>query len=241
MKVKVLGVKIDDISIDQAVQMVEDWLKGPDKQAGFYIVTPNPEMVVLAQKDLEFKKILNNADLAIPDGIGLRLSGRVKHKVAGVDLMGKLVEEASKKAFTVGFLGGRDQVAEKTAECLKEKYPGLKITFAKSGGKVYDQSQWLGLSGRKKPFAIPPTDILFVAFGAPKQEKWIAKSLHYLPIKVAMGVGGSFDYLSGIVPRAPSLIKKIGLEWVFRLLTQPWRIRRQLALLKYLWLLTKQD
>lgn len=208
MKKYILGVKIDDVNMDEALEIVYGWLQESKKK---YIVTPNPEFIMTAQKDLEFKKILNDADLSIPDGNGLKLSGKVKNNVSGVDLMEKLVEKSADWGVTVGFLGGRDGVAEKTAECLQKKYPRIKIDNASP-------------------------DLLFVALGAPKQEKWISQNLPKLKVRVAMGVGGSFDYLSGRVLRAPKWLRNLGLEWLFRLVIQPWRIKRQLVLLKYIWL-----
>lgn len=229
MKVDVLGVKIDDVNIDEAIERVEHWIWNPGK---YYIVTPNPEMIVAAKEDELFRKALNDADLSIPDGKGLRLSGKVKNTFSGTDFMEKLVALAAEKGFAVGFLGGSGEVAKRCAECLLKKYPNLKVSFAHSGGKV----DWYGhLTG--SDFAVPPTDILFVAFGHIKQEKWIRSNLRYIPVKLAMGVGGAFDYLSGVVPRAPKWIREIGFEWLFRLVIQPWRIKRQLAFIKYLWLL----
>lgn len=214
MKKEVLGIKIDDVGIDAAVEVVVNWLKKPGKH---YIVTPNPEIIMMAQKDQQLKNILNNADLAIPDGVGLKLTTDIVMTTPGIDLMKELIKLAANQGLTIGFLGGRDGVAKKAAECLLRKYPKLKVTFAQSGGQVDQQC-----------------DLLFVALGAPKQEKWIAKNLPKLPVRVAMAVGGSLDYLSGRVPRAPQFIRKIGFEWLFRLVIQPWRIKRQLALVKYL-------
>lgn len=228
MKKDILGVKIDDLTMDQAVEIVKDWINTTTKH---YIVTPNPEFIVTAQKDKIFKSILNNADLSIPDGIGLRLSGKVQNTVPGIDLMERLIDLSAEKGFTIGFLGGRGEVAEKTAECLLGKYPNLKVSFAESGGEVDNQGKLL-----KYPKLLRSLncDILFVAFGPPKQEKWIADNLDKIPVKIAMGVGGAFDYLSGQTPRAPKWLRSLGFEWLFRLLMQPWRIKRQIALIKYL-------
>lgn len=216
---RVLGVKIDDVSLNEAIKIVERWL---DDKKKHYIVTPNPEFLVTANSDPEFKKILNNADLAIPDGMGLKLSGDIECITPGIDLMEALIKMAEEKGFTVGFLGGRDKVAEETVKRLKEKYPQLRVSFIS-----------------EEPENISSADVLFVAFGAPKQEKWIAENLNNIPVKVAMGVGGAFDCLSGRIPRASLWVRKLGLEWLFRLAVQPWRINRQLALLKYLMLIWK--
>lgn len=231
MKVNLLGVKIDDINMDQAVEIIEKWNRKPGKH---YIVTPNPEFLAAAQKDQEFKKILNSADLSIPDGIGLKLSGKIKNTVYGTDLMEKLIHIAVEKAFTAAFLGGKQGVAEKLKERLLKKYPKLKVSFAGSGGEVDNQGKLLKFPKSLKSLKC---DFLFVAFGHIKQEKWIANNLADLPVKVVMGVGGAFDYLSGSVPRAPVFVRTLGFEWLFRLIIQPWRIKRQLKLLKYLKLL----
>jgi N-acetylglucosaminyldiphosphoundecaprenol N-acetyl-beta-D-mannosaminyltransferase len=222
MKKEVLGIKIDDISFNEALAIVEHWIWNPGRH---YIVTPNPEFIVAAQTDSEFKKILNQADMAIPDGVGLKLGGDIENTISGVDFMEGLIKMAAEKGFVTGFLGGRDRVAEKCAECLQKKHPKLKVAFAT--GNIDDK--------------ILPTDLLFVALGHVKQEKWIANNLDKIPVKVAMGVGGAFDYLSGNIPRAPVWMRNLGMEWLFRLLVQPWRIKRQLALFKYLWLLLKYD
>lgn len=228
MKKYILGVKVDDVAISEVLELVGKWLKGGGKH---YIVTPNPEIVVMAQQDKELKNIINNADLAIPDGMGLKLAGDIVYHTPGIDVMEELVKLARDSAFTTGFLGGRGDVANKTAECLKRKYPKLKIAFAESGGEVDQQGKLL------KSLKLPKSDLVFVAFGPPKQEKWIAKNIEKLNVKVAMGVGGAFDYISGQVPRAPKWIRNLGFEWLFRLIIQPWRIKRQLALLKYWWLI----
>lgn len=231
MKKSILGVKIDDINIDESLKIVGKWLDGKTKR---YIVTPNPEIVVMAQKDEELKKIINNADLAVPDGVGLKLSGDIVCNIPGTELMEALIKMASENGFTTGFLGGRDEIAVKASERLQKKYPKLKISFAQSGGEIDKDG------GTSTIYHLPSTNLLFVAFGPPKQEKWIAKNLKKLDVKVAMGVGGAFDYFSGKVPRAPRWIRDLGFEWLFRLIIQPWRIRRQLALLKFLWLLSRK-
>jgi len=255
----VLGVKIDDITMEEAVERVKHYLltepKGKvlqAKRAGFYIVTPNPEFLVAAQNDKVFKSILKMADLSIPDGVGLKLTGKVKNTVYGIDLMEELIALSADYGFTIGLLGGKDGVAKKTSECLLRNYPKLKISYVSSGGsvdkdgnpeevysmkyKVYRENKE-NKTSLHTPYSIPHTDLLFVAFGHGKQEKWIANNLKKIPVKVAMGVGGAFDYISGEIPRAPRIIRSLGFEWLFRLILQPWRIKRQLALLKYLLLI----
>lgn len=270
MKISILGVKIDRVNMAQAVGQVQKWLselpttnyKLPTK----YIVTPNPEMVVAAQGDFEFKKVLNGADLAIPDSVRLwwadsllrennfftrvlkwpffvfpKLVVRDFDTVAGTDLMEELVKLSAVQGFRIGLLGGGKKVAERLGGVLSRKYPGLKVTFIDSGGVIdregnpIDESRITNQESRSK-FIIPDTDILFVAFGHVKQEKWIFKNLDKYPVKVMMGVGGAFDYLLGSIPRAPKWARKLGLEWLFRLVLQPWRIKRFWSLIKFIFL-----
>lgn len=253
--VNILGVKINKISLEQGTKLVQKWLKQKGKH---YIVTPNPEMVVDAQKDEEFKKIINNSDLAIPDSFRLGWAIKVLHEqnyirriliwcsffmpylfiknplpvLTGVDLMESLVSLSEKKAFRTSFLGGKSGLALKLSERLKRKYPKLRIVFADSEIKVNKNGEtliWKNKSTLEKKY----TDILFVAFGHIKQEKWIFKNLNRLPVKVMMGVGGSFDYLSGEVPRAPRFLRDLGMEWLFRGVVQPQRFKRFISLLKF--------
>lgn len=224
-----LGVEFDDYNLDQSLEYItKDLLKNKKKN---FIVTPNPEILVIAQEDKKYKDILNSANLALPDGIGIVwaskfLGKRLKARVAGVDLMESLCREVSKQPITVGFLGGGEGIAVKTAECLKKDNPSLKIALAQK-----EPSEKL-----KKT----PIDILFVAFGSPKQEIWIYDNLKNLKVKVAIGVGGSFDFISGKVPRAPQFIRDSGLEWLFRLLVEPWRAKRQLRLLEFVLLILRE-
>lgn len=244
-KVNLLGVKIDDLNINEAKTTILKWLSEPGKH---YIVTPNPEFLVIAQTDAEFKNILNSADLAIPDGAGLKFSQKIKNTLPGVDLMEVLIQDCADKGFTVGLIGGSKNLANKLAERLKERYKNLKIEIADSnfivntrGEETIDST--LNLKTDKKDKKIyhkdlyKKMDILFVAFGHIKQEKWITKNIDKLNIKVMMGVGGAFDYLSGNIPRAPKWLRILGMEWLFRLIIQPRRIKRQISLIKYLWLL----
>jgi N-acetylglucosaminyldiphosphoundecaprenol N-acetyl-beta-D-mannosaminyltransferase len=220
-----LGVGFSDANETEILEFIVIGLQKQSEK--YYIVTPNPELLVIASKDNKYKAILNKAKLALPDGIGVMLAGRIlgrplKERMHGVDLLEKLCKEVSKQPITVGFLGAGSGVAVRTAECLQKKYPGLKVSIV--------SEEWTEDLKDKK------TDILFVAFGSPKQEIWISENLEKLPVKVLIGVGGAFDFVSGKVRRAPLLVRKIGLEWLFRLVIQPWRIKRQLRLLEFIYL-----
>jgi N-acetylglucosaminyldiphosphoundecaprenol N-acetyl-beta-D-mannosaminyltransferase len=257
--VNILGVRVDRVSLKEATDLILSWLQQPG-MGKRYVVTPNVEFIMAAQTDREFKKILNEADLAIPDSArlgwaNLELSEKSLGKrffywpgfflpgslpqpqfpaTTGVDLMENLCGHLQDQSLTIGLLGGKDGVAKKAGERLLKRYPKLQISFAVDGPSVD------GYGNSLNEFdLLTKTDVLFVAFGQVKQEKWIAKHLKDLPVKVAIGVGGSFDYLSGRVRRAPEKVRNLGLEWLFRLIIQPWRIKRQMSLVRFVWMVTR--
>lgn len=225
----ILGVGFNNLSENLVLEYIIKSIKNSSKK--YYVVTPNPELLVIAHDNPKYKKVLNDAKLALPDGIGIVLASKllrkgIKERITGVDLVEKLCMRVAEKPITVGFLGGRPGVADKTAECLRKKYPKLKVNFI--------GEEWSRLTQTAN------IDILFVAFGSPKQELWISENLEKLPVKVAIGVGGSFDFISGRVSRAPVWVRSIGLEWLFRLIIQPWRIKRHLRLIKFTFLVVKE-
>lgn len=237
-KIFIQGVGFTKASFDEILEYIIRGLEKPDEK--YYIVTPNPELLVIAAENIKYKKVLNDAKLALPDGIGVVLAGKIlgrsiKHRISGVDFMEKVCEGVAEKPITIGFLGAGDGVAVKTADCLREKYPGLDIVFTYSGKADKETAQYLNDKITKKNL-----DILFVAFGSPKQELWIAENLDKLPVNIAVGVGGAFDFISGNVKRAPGWVRKIGFEWFFRLITQPWRIKRQLSLIIFIFLVLRE-
>lgn len=215
-----LGVRVDNLTMNEVLQKIQDFLRDGRQH---YIVTINPEFIIKAQKDREFREILNNADLAIADGIGIvwasRLAGEpLKERVAGTDLIEKLKIKNEKLALSgveglkIFLLGGRNGVAKKIAS----EWPAV-VGFSDETGSTE-------LFARIRQYQ---PDILLVALGAPKQEKWIYENLKKIPsVKVAIGVGGAFDMISGKIRRAPSFMQKMGLEWFWRLILQPWRIGR---------------
>ena len=217
---KLLGVKINNLTLVDALQKVEDLLLDSQQR---YVVTPNPEFLVKAQKDEKFRDILNSADMSVPDGIGLIYASRflgspLKQRITGVDLMEKICQVAAQKGWQVFLYGAEPEpdVALETAAVLKNKYKQLNIEVLKSQGHTFS------IAAKQ----ILPT-ILFVALGSPKQEKWIAHYLKKMPqVDLAIGIGGSFDFISGRIKRAPVFVQNIGLEWFWRLFNQPWRISR---------------
>ena len=235
VKKEVLGVMLTDSTLAKISEYIIDFASMKVKSSGkgenkLFVVTPNPEMVVYANSHKNVLNILNEADIAICDGVGLSTAahflGSPIKRITGVDLLLKLCSKASKQGLSIGLLGGSPGVAELVAECLREKYEILDITFTGSDWDV-------------KKFPKDGVDLLFVAYGFPKQEIWISENLTHLPVKMAMGVGGAFDYISGGVRRAPFFIRAIGLEWAFRLINQPWRIKRQIKLVSFTWLVVK--
>jgi N-acetylglucosaminyldiphosphoundecaprenol N-acetyl-beta-D-mannosaminyltransferase len=240
VKKNILGVGVTDASRDRVLEYVFDFMKDTDEK--LFIVTPNPEIVMYSLKHEAFRKVLNTAGVALCDGAGLFWGGKllgktIKERITGVDFMENLCKESVRKAVTVGFLGGRNGVAERAAECLVKKYPGLRVAFV---GEEWPQKVAKPQSGtvaKKENHSVSlklwnsdTIDILFVAYGFPKQEEWIAEHLDKLPVRVMMGVGGAFDYVSGEVSRAPQFLRDLGLEWLYRLIRQPWRLKRQLVL-----------
>jgi N-acetylglucosaminyldiphosphoundecaprenol N-acetyl-beta-D-mannosaminyltransferase len=255
-KQHILGVGITNETGENILEYV---LKMLQKGERITIVTPNPEILVYANKHKEYQKILNEAQVSLADGVGLLWAGRMlgkplKRRVTGVDFVENLCKATRENPVSMGFLGGGPGIAERAADCLVRKYPWVKVAFAAEewpdvGLGKGDVSRMKYLVSSKKEelqttnYKLQTTatiDILFVAFGFPKQERWIAENLQKLPVKAAMGVGGTFDYLSGEVMRAPVFIRSLGLEWLFRLVRQPWRWKRQLALLEFVWLVLKE-
>ena len=232
MPEEILGVKVDNIDLAESLKKISDFLNSFGQH---YVVTVNPEFIVEAQKNEEFKNILNSADLAICDGFGLVLAtlGRLK-RVTGVDLSEELLKGRLKTA-KIFLLGGGGE----SAKILMTEYPQT-VVGARQGGVVNNQTFFLDNNEIiLKKISSSGANILLVAFGQVKEENWIIRNLIKLPdIKVAIGVGGTFDYLSGQVKRAPKWLRSIGLEWLFRLMTQPQRFGRIFnATIKFLWLL----
>lgn len=239
---EILGVRIDNLAKKDALQKAAQFLFSG---AQHMIFTPNPEMLVDSQKDSYFQEVLNKGDLNICDGKGIQLVAKEKvERIPGVDFMVDLCELAEKEEKTVFLLGSGEQ---KTVEACKKNlqkqfpklrivgiHPGIVLTHLPSHQLTYDSGQNDELL-QNIIFAAP--DILFVAFGHGKQEKWIYENLPHLPsVKIAIGVGGAFDYISGEVKRAPVWMRQMGLEWVYRLAVQPQRIARiWKATVTFLW------
>ncbi len=241
----ILGVKIDKITARETIERIGQFL---NSNTSHYIVTANPEMIVAAQKDAEFREIINNADLVVPDGFGLILASKIIHRknslnkrISGIDLIDEIVKNFGRD-YKIFLLGGKEGVAKVAAEKLKEKFPEIKIagTFSGDAAEAGDSPAVSVINQAK-------LDILFVAFGAPKQEKWIARNLGKIPsVRLAIGVGGAFDIISGRIKRAPLWMRNAGLEWLWRLIQEPRRIGRiynatiKFTILLLVWLIKKK-
>jgi N-acetylglucosaminyldiphosphoundecaprenol N-acetyl-beta-D-mannosaminyltransferase len=221
----ILGVRVDDVTHEAAVARCIALVADPRPR---YVVTPNPEFVMVARRDPEFRRILNRADLSIPDGSGLLLASRLfgeqlQEQVRGTDLCYSLVELAPRMGWSLFLLGAAPGVAEQAARRLEQRYPGLNVcgTFAGDASASGDETavEVIRHAGR--------CDLLFVAYGVNRQERWMARNLGKLDVGMAIGVGGVLDFMSGRLRRAPRAIRRIGLDWLFRLAIQPRRFRRQ--------------
>lgn len=226
-----LGVRIDNVTMDQAVKKVEEFLT-EDKM--HMICTPNPEMVMAAQDDDEFRKILNSSSLNIPDGNGIvwaskKVGDRLPERVAGYDFIHKIFELGQDMDISFYFLGSKPGVAEKAKNKIEEQYVGIEVVGTNDGYfSVEDEAKIVDKINADKP------DILLVAMGAPKQERFIYKYMNKLNCKVAVGVGGCFDVISGDVKRAPKLFIKLKLEWLYRACTDFRRFKRLVAIPKFM-------
>lgn len=229
-KIDILGVLVDHVNMEEAVDKALLCMKS--EQTGT-VFTPNSEIIMEAYQDPAFCKVLNAADLVIADGIGVVYASRIlkaplPERVAGYDLSCRLLEKAAQDGYRVYFFGGKPGVAEQAAQKLTEKYPSLVICGMQDG--YFDEEKEkliLADINEKKP------DILFVCLGAPKQEKWIDAHKESLSAGLVLGVGGSLDVWAGTVNRAPLFYQKAGLEWLYRLLKQPSRFFRMMALPKF--------
>jgi N-acetylglucosaminyldiphosphoundecaprenol N-acetyl-beta-D-mannosaminyltransferase len=232
MRVDLAGIHIDDLSLDEAVNRVGEFLASPEPHL---IVTPNPEIIVASQKDAELKETLNSADLRAPDGISMVVVSRLlgtplKERVAGIDLMLRIIELCVDTQKRVFLLGSKPGVAEEAAAKLEMKYPGIQIAGAWHGYFLDDDPDIIERIRKAAP------DALFAGLGAGRQEKWLHKHLKDLNARVNMAVGGSLDVISGRKKRAPKWVQALYIEWLYRLVTEPKRWKRQLALPKFLYL-----
>jgi N-acetylglucosaminyldiphosphoundecaprenol N-acetyl-beta-D-mannosaminyltransferase len=226
-RLHILGLGVDRLTYDEALARVERFIAtGGPHQA----ITLNPEFVMLSRRDPTFRQVINRAALVMADGVGLLWAARwlgqpLPERVAGVDLVEKLAALSARRGYGLYFLGAAPGVAERAIAVLQTRYPGMAAVGAYSGSPdPQEEDEIVERVRQARP------DILFVAYGAPRQDKWLARNLPRLGVPVGIGVGGAFDFISGVAVRAPPWVQRLGLEWLHRLWREPWRWRRMLAL-----------
>lgn len=227
----VLGVGFNQLTMDEALDEISTYMV-QDKP--HLVVTANPEMVMLAKEDQLLGEILERADLVVADGIGVVWASRilgdpVPERIPGIELAEGLLHRAAKKGWRVFLLGGAEGVADQAALALLEELPQLQIVGTHHGYFQTGLEEQALITQLKE--ARP--QLLLVALGVPRQEKWLAAHLGSLKVPVAIGVGGSFNVWAGVDQRAPVWMRKIHLEWFYRLVKQPWRIKRMAVLPKF--------
>lgn len=224
-KEKYLGVDVCCLDMNDVINEVDNIIK---EKVPSFVVAINPEKIIKADKDSGLKELLNSATIQIPDGVGVLLAsklkgGHIRSRVTGIDLMQNICKLASEKNYKVFLLGAKPGVAEKAAGILMERYKGLNITGIQDG-YFKDDREVIDKIREASP------DIVFVAMGSPKQEYWIKKNMEEIGASLYMGVGGSYDVICGNIDRAPEWMCKAGLEWLFRLIKEPWRYKRMVVL-----------
>ncbi|MTI80435.1 MAG: WecB/TagA/CpsF family glycosyltransferase [Firmicutes bacterium] len=230
MRVELLGAYIDALNMQETVKRVVEFVHSDRPHR---VITLNPEYLYQAQTRRDLLDLANSADLVTPDGTGIVWACKtagfpVPERVTGIDLMLHLCEQGSHEGWRVFLLGAAPGVAEEAAEKLKQQYPGLEIAGTHDGYfKDAESEQIAGMINESKPH------LLFVALGMPRQEQWIAKYQPKMGVPCAIGVGGSFDVISGRKQRAPEWTQKMKVEWLYRLAKEPSRLKRQLVLPKF--------
>ena len=216
----VLNCPVDLVSCDKAIEIANNAIV---ESRNFHIVTINPEMIMNAQTNAEFLNLLNNSDLNIMDGVGVRLAlkfrGINKAQIRGVDFSRELIKLASEKEYRIAFLGAKEEVIKKACENFKLEYPNLNIVYSRNG--YFDNLEQIC-----EEIKTANPQILLIGMGSPYQEEIIVKLKNILQGCTMIGVGGSFDVFSGIVKESPVIYRKLGLEWLYRTVCQPERFKR---------------
>jgi N-acetylglucosaminyldiphosphoundecaprenol N-acetyl-beta-D-mannosaminyltransferase len=235
-KEQYLGVNVITLNYDE---IIEDIKKRMEEGLTSTIIAVNPEKVITASQDEQVKTLINDATYQIPDGVGVLIASRLKggaiqSRVTGVDMMDRLLKFAADEGKKVFMYGAKEEVVALAKVKIEEKYTSIQIT-GYSNGYTKDQDELV------RKINESGAEIIFVALGSPRQELWIRDHMNELNVKVYQGVGGSFDVFAGNVKRAPSFFRKAGLEWFYRLISDPKRFKRQLALPKFLFkIITKK-
>lgn len=237
-RVKILGIPIDDVTEEEVIAQIRQWVAegGPHQ-----ICTVNPEFVMAAQRGGAFRRVLLDADICTPDGFGLLVAARwrgtpLRTRVTGVGLTEQIAAVAAREGWSMFLLGAAPGVAERAAELLVGRYPGLQVAGCHAGTPRPEDEEGI----RQRISAAQP-DVLLVAYGHPAQELWIARNQPLLRVPAAMGVGGTFDEISGLVRPTPAWVQRLGLKWAHRLIQQPQRWRRVLtAVPLFMWAVLRE-
>lgn len=227
--VEILGVPVHRVDVPTTLDQIARWIASPTTTCR-QICTVNPEFIIDAHRDARFAEVLRRADLRVPDGVGVLWAARLlgaplRQRVTGSDGVYYISERAAREGWRVYFLGAAPGVAERAAQILSARYAGLQVAGAFAGSPA--ETDWPEIHERL--LAAQP-DILFVAYGHPRQDLWIDAHRDELPAKVAVGIGGALDFVTGVTRRAPRWVQRLGLEWLHRLIHQPWRWRRMVKL-----------
>ncbi len=237
--IKIFGVKIDNLSFNEAVEEIEKYLRGNSLKT---IYTPNPEIVMGAKDDESLKNLINSGDMVTADGIGLiyacKIKGKpLKERVTGYDLSLKLLEIGNDNSYSIYLLGGKEGVAKKAGENIGIDYPNINIAGYHHGyfkGSHNGYENHIEEKNIIDEINLSNPDIIFVGLGFPNQEKWIKANKAKIKGKIIIGNGGVMDILSGNSKPAPHIYRKIGLEWLYRLIKEPSRIKRQIIIPKFM-------
>ena len=235
---QILGCRLDAIDAGEATLRI---LALARQGAGAQVVTLGTEMVVQAQKDARFRAIVNGCALSLCDTVGLLTVARwrgapMQERVAGVELIERICAGAAAEGLPIYFLGGAEGIAGDTAAILEVRFPGLQVAGTRSG--YFNESETPAVV---TAIAASGAKLLFVGIGSPRQEYWLAEHLRETGCGVGVGVGGSFDVIGGRIERAPQFVRRFGLEWFYRLVKEPRRWRRQLALPRFVWLIALDE
>ncbi len=231
--ISILGVPIDAVTRDEAGIITENLIKESNKSCKM-IFAPNVEFIMYAQKDKEFFDILKQSSLSTPDSIGVIIGAKLQKKsfperIPGQSYFRKIIELSNEKGYSIYLLGGKPGIPEKAKENLEKIFPNVNIVGVHHGYfNENEEKEVIEEINKLQP------NVLFVALGAPRQEKWIYNHRNELKVDVATGQGGTYDYEAGKIKRAPVWVQKIGMEWFWRLCREPKRIKRQLVLPVYL-------
>ena len=233
----VLGVRVDRVSqaevLARIVELIARRRASENTLPCQQLITVNPEFVMAAQRDADFRRVINEAALVVADGVGVVWASRylkapVPERITGVDTLIALARRCAESGYRLYLLGAAPGVAEETATRLQSLAPGLQIAGTYAGSPAPSEEAEIIERVRAAN-----ADVLCVAYGAPAQDLWIARNLARLPAALAVGVGGAYDFISGRQQRAPRLMQRLGLEWLYRLYREPWRWRRMLALPRF--------